>query len=99
MITQALIAAIKQGNLGQFKKLMSSVNEENFLMSDENGNTLVHLAAIHNQAEILSLLLESAEEYASPVLGVSNSNGFTPLECCHIYSSSKALSLLNQLPN
>ncbi|WP_010653148.1 ankyrin repeat domain-containing protein [Fluoribacter dumoffii] len=98
MITQALIAAIKQGNLGQFKKLMSSVNEENFLMSDENGNTLVHLAAIHNQAEILSLLLESAEEYASPVLGVSNSNGFTPLECCHIYSSSKALSLLESAP-
>ncbi len=91
---ESLRAAIKQGNLNQFKKLISSLDEEEFLSADENGNTLAHLAAIYDQPEILSVLIEKAEESENPFLKSSNNNGFTPLECCYFYSSYKALPLL-----
>ncbi|KTD03251.1 ankyrin repeat domain-containing protein [Fluoribacter gormanii] len=87
-------AAIKQGNLVQFAKLMSSVYEENFLMTDENGNTLAHLAAIYDQPEILKVLIRKAEELDSSIFEITNSNGFTPLECCYLHSSLKAMLLL-----
>ncbi len=87
-------AAIKQGNLEQFKRLMSGVYEENFLMADENGNTLMHFAALYDQPEILKILMEKAEEFNSSVYEITNDNGFNPLECCYLYSASKAMSLL-----
>ncbi|PWY57469.1 hypothetical protein DGG96_01775 [Legionella qingyii] len=95
---ELLKAAIRQGNLVQFAKLMSSVYEENFLMTDENGNTLAHLAAIYDQPEILKVLLSKAEEFNSSILEITNDNGFTPLECCYLYSSLKTLSLLESNP-
>lgn len=91
---ESLRAAIKQGNLNQFRKLISSLDEEEFLSTDEKGNTLAHLAAIYDQPEILNILIQKAEESDNPFLKSSNNNGFTPLECCYFYSSYKALPLL-----
>lgn len=98
MRSEQLNAAIKQGNLEKFKRLMSGVDEENFLMDDENGNTLAHLAVIYDQPEILQILIDKAKEFDRPLFEISNANGFTPLECCYIYSSSKTMSLLESNP-
>ncbi|MCW8410067.1 ankyrin repeat domain-containing protein [Legionella sp. PATHC035] len=98
MIDEQLKTAIKQGNLGQFKKIISNLEDENFLMFDEEGNTLAHLAAIYDQPEMLQLLINRAEELKSPIWSTPNDNGFTPLECSHIYSSSKAKALLESNP-
>ncbi|WP_241972140.1 ankyrin repeat domain-containing protein [Legionella cherrii] len=99
MIDERLKTAIKQGNLEQFKKLISNLEDENFLIFDEEGNTLAHLAAIYDQPEILQVLINRAEELNSPILSTPNDNGFTPLECSHIYSSSKAKPLLESNPH
>lgn len=91
---ESLKTAIKQRNLAQFKKLLSSLDEEYFLTSDEEGNTLAHLAVIYDQPEILEVLIKKGEELGRPVFQVSNDNGYTPLECCYLYSSSKTMPLL-----
>ncbi|WP_454780645.1 ankyrin repeat domain-containing protein [Legionella sp. WA2022007384] len=93
-----LKAAIKQGNLVQFQWLMSSVYEENFLMTDESGNTLMHLAAIYDQLEILKVLMRKAEDFNSSILEITNDNGFTPLECCYLHSSLNTMPLLESNP-
>ncbi|KTD42011.1 ankyrin repeat domain-containing protein [Legionella parisiensis] len=90
---ESLKTAIKQKNLAQFKKLLSSLDEEDFLASDE-GNTLVHLAVIYDQPDILEVLIKKGEELGCPVFQVTNDNGYTPLECCYLYSSSKTMLLL-----
>ncbi|MCW8398247.1 ankyrin repeat domain-containing protein [Legionella sp. PATHC038] len=98
MINEQLKVAIKQGNLEQFKKLILNVEDEDFLIFDEEGNTLAHLAAIYDQPEILQIIIDRAEELNSPILKTSNDNGFTPLECSYIYSSSKTKPLLESNP-
>ncbi|CAM2787463.1 Ankyrin repeat protein [Legionella steigerwaltii] len=98
MSYERLKAALKQGNVDQFKKLISNVEEEGLLTSDENGNTLVHLAVIYDQPEILKKLIDAAKEFNSQVLKIPNNNGFTPLECSYVYSSSKTRPLLESDP-
>ncbi|QMT59656.1 ankyrin repeat domain-containing protein [Legionella sp. PC997] len=93
-----LKAAIKQGNFAQFQWHMSGVYEDNFQMTDENGNTLMHLAAIYDQPEILKVLMRKAEDFHSSILEIPNDDGFTPLECCHLYSSSKTMPFLESAP-
>lgn len=95
---EAFKAAIKQGNLAQFTRLMSSVYEDNFLMTDENGNTLAHLVAKYDQPEMLKMLMDKAEEFNSSILEIPNNNAFTPLECCYLFSSTKTMSLLQSNP-
>ncbi|MCE0723129.1 ankyrin repeat domain-containing protein [Legionella resiliens] len=90
--------AIKQGNLIQFERLLSSVDEEYFLMTDENGNTLAHLAAIYDQPEMLKMLMAKSEEFNSSILKTFNDNGFTPIECCYLHSSMKTMPLLQSNP-
>ncbi|KTD74041.1 ankyrin repeat domain-containing protein [Legionella tucsonensis] len=91
---ESLKTAIKQRNLAQFEKLLSSLDEEDFLASDEEGNTLAHLAVIYDQPDILDVLIKKGEELGNPIFQVSNDNGYTPLECCYLYSSSKTMPLL-----
>ncbi|HHT0592647.1 TPA: ankyrin repeat domain-containing protein [Legionella anisa] len=95
---EALKAAIKQGNLAQLTRLMSSVYEDNFLMADENGNTLAHLVAIYDQPEMLKMLMDKAEEFNGSILEITNNSGFTPLECCYLFSSTKIMSLIQSNP-
>ena len=91
---QLLKRAIKKGDRAAFKRLSSCADEETLTMTDKNGNNLAHLAVMYNQQEILQEIIEIADESGLSILKHTNNNGFTPLECCYLYSAPELIPLL-----
>lgn len=71
---EGLREAIKNGDVGAAKKLLSQGVDANYL--DKQGSSLLHLAAVFNRTEIAFALMESGSN-----LYCKNSQGETPLDC------------------
>ncbi|XP_059292267.1 uncharacterized protein LOC132045717 isoform X2 [Lycium ferocissimum] len=71
---EGLREAIKNGDVGAAKKLLSQGVDANYL--DKQGSSLLHLAAVFNRTEIAFALMESGAS-----LYCKNSQGETPLDC------------------
>ncbi|KAK4706780.1 hypothetical protein R3W88_033665 [Solanum pinnatisectum] len=71
---EGLREAIKNGDVGAAKKLLSQGVDANYL--DKQGSSLLHLAAVFNRTEIAFALMESGSS-----LHCKNSQGETPLDC------------------
>ncbi|WMV32952.1 hypothetical protein MTR67_026337 [Solanum verrucosum] len=71
---EGLREAIKNGDVGAAKKLLSQGVDANYL--DKQGSSLLHLAAVFNRTEIAFALMESGSS-----LYCKNSQGETPLDC------------------
>ncbi|KAK4367188.1 hypothetical protein RND71_015068 [Anisodus tanguticus] len=71
---EGLREAIKNGDVGAAKKLLSQGVDANYL--DKQGSSLLHLAAVFNRTEIAFSLMESGAS-----LYCKNSQGETPLDC------------------
>lgn len=79
---EQLKISVKRGDLAQFKKLSSNVDDESFATTGENGNNLAHLAVIYNQPELLQAIIDIADKLRLSILEHTNDSKFTPLECC-----------------
>ncbi|PHU13999.1 hypothetical protein BC332_15204 [Capsicum chinense] len=71
---EGLREAIKNGDVGAAKKLLSQGVDANYL--DKQGSSLLHLAAVFNRTEIAFALMDSGAS-----LYCKNSQGETPLDC------------------
>ncbi|MCD7452348.1 hypothetical protein HAX54_016276 [Datura stramonium] len=71
---EGLREAIKNGDVGAAKKLLSQGVDANYC--DKQGSSLLHLAAVFNRTEIVFSLMESGAS-----LYCKNSQGETPLDC------------------
>ncbi|XP_069155228.1 uncharacterized protein [Solanum lycopersicum] len=71
---EGLREAIKNGDVGAAKKLLSQGVDANYF--DKQGSSLLHLAAVFNRTEIAFALMENGSS-----LYCKNSQGETPLDC------------------
>ncbi|KAM3233766.1 myotubularin-related protein 3 isoform X2 [Capsicum annuum] len=71
---EGLREAIKNGDVGAAKKLLSQGVDANY--RDKQGSSLLHLAAVFNRTEIAFALMDSGAS-----LYCKNSQGETPLDC------------------
>ena len=72
-LKQELFNAIKFGDFNNVRELIKKVTLN---LHDENGNNVLHLAAINNQAQIFKLVLGVRADLIKEI----NTNGITPIE-------------------
>ncbi|XP_061361614.1 uncharacterized protein LOC133305411 isoform X2 [Gastrolobium bilobum] len=71
---EGLREAIKNGDVAAVKKLLNEGVDANY--RDKQGMSLLHLASVFNQTDIVFILMDSGAS-----LGYKNAQGETPLDC------------------
>ncbi|WED42166.1 ankyrin repeat domain-containing protein [Legionella cardiaca] len=98
MLTEErLRLAIAEGNVEQFKYTIQHADLETLTAIDKEGRTLGHYIARFNQPAMMEILiqtLESIDRTSLSTLEYGDSNDFTVLEYCYLYSAPKIVGLL-----
>lgn len=86
---EGLREAIKNGDAAAVKKLLSQGVDANY--HDKQGSSLLHLAAVFNQTEIVFTLMDSGGS-----LNYKNAQGETPLDCAPVTLQYKMREKMKQ---
>ncbi|XP_024028487.1 hepatocyte growth factor-regulated tyrosine kinase substrate isoform X2 [Morus notabilis] len=86
---EGLREAIKNGDTAAVKKLLSQGVDANY--HDKQGSSLLHLAAVFNQTEIVFTLMDSGGS-----LYYKNAQGETPLDCAPVTLQYKMREKMKQ---
>lgn len=86
----SLMIAVRSGDLGEVETLISLGMD--LRVQDAGGNTLLHMAAIHNHAAVAAALLEANVPHDLP-----NNDGFTALEVAAMQSHAEAGKIAEQI--
>lgn len=82
--------AIKNGDFEKVKNILDQAGQNALcllMMTNKKGNTLFHLAAMYEQAEILNYLIDGAGDLVEKVIMWQNNDGYTVLHFAARYNN------------
>src|SRR5579871_6745403 len=79
--SRSFIEACRQGDIEQVRQLLSSITNEELNSTDADGNTGLHLACIHDNYDLVFLLLHSNIGTATCSCTILNKYGLSAYEC------------------
>ncbi|MDI9819426.1 MULTISPECIES: ankyrin repeat domain-containing protein [unclassified Legionella] len=88
--------SIREGDTQRFIDNINYADIDASLARDKQGNNLAHLAARFNQPAIMEAIIKAVENITAdlPILEQINDNGYSPLECCYLYSAPETAEKL-----